>query len=82
MFSAFENLKKIREMQQTLENEKVVVEKDGISVKVSGKMEVEEISLNSSLSFERQEKLLKECINEAFKKVKEAAARKLFQEKP
>ncbi len=80
MFDKLKEFGKLKELQENLEKEIVSVEKEGIFVKANGKMEVEEIRLNRDLSNEKQEVLLKECINEAFRKVKMNAVQKLFSQ--
>ncbi len=69
MFNILKNLKELRELNNLVSSESVVVEKDGVKVKINGKMEVEEIVLNSSLDLNKQQKILKDCFNEAIKKI-------------
>jgi DNA-binding protein YbaB len=79
MFDQFKQLKQMKDLQDKLSKEQAEVEKEGIKVVVNGKMEVEQILLNPSLDKEQQEKLVKECVNDAMKKVQMSAAQKLFQ---
>lgn len=79
MLDKLKQLKELKQMQGELEKERVEVEKNGIKVVLNGKMETEGIVLNSDLSKEEQEKLVKECINEAMKKVQMIAAQKMFK---
>jgi DNA-binding protein YbaB len=79
MFDQLKQLKQMKDLQDKLGKERVEIEKDGIKVAVNGKMEVEEIILNPSLSKEQQEKTVKDCINDAMKKIQISAAQKLFQ---
>lgn len=79
-FDQIKQLKQMKDLQDKLSKEQAVVEKDGIRVAVNGKMEIEEITLNPALGKEQQEKLIKDCVNEAIKKVQMSAAQKLFQE--
>jgi DNA-binding protein YbaB len=72
-------LKQMKEIQDNLSKEQASCEKEGIKATVNGKMEVEEIILNPNLSKEQQEKIAKECINEAMKKVQMSAAQKFMQ---
>lgn len=69
MFDKLKQIKQLRSLQNELSKEKTIVEKDGINVRINGKMEVEYIGLNPELSKERQEKVLKDCINDAMKKM-------------
>lgn len=79
MFDQLKQLGKLKELKDALEKEKKEVEKEGIRVVVNGKLEVEEIKLNPQLDFETQEKIVKECINEAMKKIQMEAAQKMLQ---
>jgi DNA-binding protein YbaB len=78
-FDQLKQIKELKDMQDKLSQEEAVVEREGISVKVNGKMEVQNIILNPALDTEKQQRILKDCINEALKKVQMAAAQKLFQ---
>ena len=78
----FDNLKKIQQLKKikdSLEKEKIEIEKEGIKVIVNFKMEVEEIKLNPDLSQEEQERAIKDCINEAVKKIQMMVAQKMMQ---
>ena len=44
-------------------------EKEGVRIIISGKLEVLDVYLNPNLEIEKQEELVKECFNEAVKKV-------------
>lgn len=79
MFNDFKQLGKLKELKDALEKERKEIEKEGVKVIVNGKMEVEEIKLNSQLDIEKQEMIVKECINEAVKQIREEAAKKMFQ---
>ncbi|MCM8832576.1 MAG: hypothetical protein NC816_01440 [Candidatus Omnitrophica bacterium] len=69
MFNLFKNLKELKQLNDLVSSESVVVEKDGIRIKINGKMELEEIILNPSLDVLKQQKILKELFNEAVRKV-------------
>ncbi len=79
MFDKLKQLKQLKELRDSVSQEKVEVEKNGIKVVVNGKMEIEEIQLNSDLSKEEQETILKECINDSMKKVQMLLASKMSQ---
>jgi len=79
MFDQLKQLGKLKELKDILEKEKKEVEKEGIRVVINGKLEVEEIKLNPQLNFETQERIIKECINEAMKKIQMEAAQKMMQ---
>lgn len=77
MFDKLKELKKLKELHDTLSKERAEVEKDGVKVVVNGKLEVESIQLNPALEKEKQEKLLKDCINDAVKKIQMSMAQKM-----
>ena len=79
MFDKLKQLQQIKQLKDILEKEKREVEKEGVKVIVNGKMEIEEIKLNPQLNFEKQEKIVKDCINEAMKQIQREAAQKMLQ---
>ena len=81
MFDKLRQLKQIKDIQDALKKEVVEIEKEGIKVQMNGKMEVEQITLNPALEKGEQEKILKECFNEAIKKIQMAAFQKISQVK-
>ncbi|MDD5569475.1 MAG: YbaB/EbfC family nucleoid-associated protein [Candidatus Pacebacteria bacterium] len=76
MFDKLKDLKKLRDLDSALGNEILETEKDGIKVVINGKSEIVSIVLNSELGKDRQEQLLKECINEVCGKAKMLMAKK------
>ncbi len=79
MFDKLSQLKQLKEMESALAKEEATVEKGGVKVRVNGKMEIKEVKLNPEVSPERQEETLKDCINEALRKIQIEAAKKMFQ---
>ncbi|MFH1657497.1 MAG: YbaB/EbfC family nucleoid-associated protein [bacterium] len=79
MFEKLKQIKKIKDLQDSLGKEKAEGEKRGIRVIINGKMEIEEIRLNPELGQEDQEKALKDCLNETMRKVQIIAAQKMQQ---
>jgi len=77
MFDKLKQLGKLRELQNILGQEKAEVEKDGVKIVLTGKLEVESVLLNPSLDREKQEKVLKECFNEAIRKINLQIAQKM-----
>jgi len=65
----FEKLKKLKEIQNFLSQEKIEAEKRGVKITINGKMQVEEVCLNPELSKKEQEETLRDCFNEAMKKL-------------
>lgn len=76
MFDKLKQIKQLREMQNIIKKERVEIEKNGIKVIVNGKFEIEEICLNKELNYEEQEKVLKDCLNQAIKEIQLLIARK------
>ena len=79
MLDKLKQLQQLKELRDSVAREKEEVEKKGIRVIINGKMEIEEIHLNPDLSKEEQEEVLKECINEAMKKIQMLLASKMSQ---
>lgn len=79
MFDKLKKIKQLKELQDSLSQEKTEIEKEGIKVVVNGKMEIEQIQLNSELEKERQEEILRQCLNEAMRKVQMTAVQKMSQ---
>jgi len=77
MFEQLKQLKKIQEIQNALKNERIEHEKNGMKVVINGKLEIEEIRLNPALDIEKQQNELRDCLNEAMKKIQMTVARKM-----
>ena len=79
MFDKIKQLAKMKSLQKSIENEEFESEKEGIKVVIDGSFMVKRISLNSGLDKNKQEDILKECLNDAFKKARLAVAQKFSQ---
>lgn len=79
MFDQLKQLKQLKDIQDQLKKEKVEAEKNGVRIFMNGKMEVEEVSLNPELGIEQQEKAVKECVNDAVRKIQTNLAQKMSQ---
>jgi len=77
MFDKLKQLKKLKDLQKSLGREKTDVEKNGIKVTINGNIEIESITLNPELDFSRQERVLKDCINDAVRKIQFTVAKKM-----
>lgn len=78
----FDKMKQLREMKQlsdSLATESAEAEKQGVKVVINGKMNIESIELNSELTKEEQEIILKNCINEAMAKIQKIVAGRMSQ---
>ena len=76
MFDKLKDLKRLKDLESSLGNERVEKEKNGIKVVVNGRAEIMSISLNADLNKEDQEKYLKDCINDAARDAKMIMAKK------
>lgn len=78
MFNPFGDLQKLQQqaqlMQQSLKNEQVTVEKNGVKIIARGDQVIDEIEVDGI-----SEPRLVEAINEAIKKTQELAAKKLIE---
>jgi DNA-binding protein YbaB len=76
MFDKLKQMKQLKEMQESIKNERVEAERHGVKIVINGRFEVESIELNPQLEKELQEKAVKECFNEAVRKAQMAVAQK------
>ena len=81
MFNPFQKIgqinemrKKAMEIQRELQAELLTVEKNGVTVEITGDQKIQKLSSNG-----RSDDDIKEAVNEAVKKSQEVAARKLSQ---
>ena len=79
MFDNLKQLKKLKELRDSLGKERIEIEKEGIKIVINGKMEMEEVKLNSELDIEQQQRIIKDCFNEAVGKIQRIAAEKMMQ---
>jgi len=77
-FKQLGDLKKMRDqamqIQRELQNEEVVVEKNGVNIVITGDQKIKSLETNG-----KGDNDIKDAINEAIKKSQEVAARKLSQ---
>jgi DNA-binding protein YbaB len=76
MFDKLKQLKRLKDFEDSLSKERLEKEIDGTKVVINGKTEIISISLNSELSKEKQEEVLKECINNVSRDAKMIMAKK------
>ena len=77
MFDKLKQLKKLKDLQDSLKKKEIAVEKEGISVVIDGSLKVKEIRINSEIDKSKQENLLRECFNEAMQKAQIEAAKEM-----
>jgi DNA-binding protein YbaB len=78
MFDQLKQLNDLKKIKDVLEKERKTIEKDGVSVTVNGKMEIEDLKLNPEIDIAKQESLVKDCFNQAVKEIQKTAAQKMF----
>jgi len=78
MFDQLKQINELRKIKDALEKERKTVAKDGVSVTVNGKMEIEDIKLNPGMDTASQENIIKQCFNEAVREIQKEAAKKMF----
>lgn len=77
MFDKLKQFKQVKDLQNALAQERVVIEKEGIKIVITGKLEVESVQLNFLLEKEKQEKIVRDCFNEAIKRINLQIAQKM-----
>jgi DNA-binding protein YbaB len=81
MFNKLKQYKDLRSqaksLQDSLSQETVTAEKNGVKVTMDGNMKVTSLSLNQELSKEAQENAAVDCINDAVKKTQKLMAQKM-----
>lgn len=76
MFDKLKQIKQLKDLQNSIKQEKVEIEKEGVKIIMNGSFMVEEIKINPDLDKLKQEKILMECFNEAAKKIQSSVAQK------
>ena len=76
MFDKFKQLKHLKALQEAMEREAITVARQGVEITINGKFEVQEISINPNLEKKEQEIVIKQCFNEAVKKLQMNLAQK------
>jgi DNA-binding protein YbaB len=76
MFDKLKQIAQMKGLQDAIHKEIVEVEKEGVKVSLRGDFSVEQIILNPDLSKDRQEQVLKDCLNDAVKKIQLLAVQK------
>lgn len=65
IFDKFKQIAELKKLQDNLKKETITIEKDGISVVMNGNFEVENLKLNPALDIEKQQEVVKRCLNDA-----------------
>ena len=77
MFDKLKQLKNISRLRGVLAKQKETVEEEGVAVTLNGKLEIEDIKLNTNLDIKKQEEVLKNVFNQAVKKIQIDMAQKM-----
>ena len=65
MLDQIKKIAELKKLQDSFKKEKETVEREGNLVEMNGNFEIENIKLNPELSIERQQEVLKRCLNDA-----------------
>jgi DNA-binding protein YbaB len=68
----------LKKLQDSFKKEKTIVERDGVLVEMNGNFEVIQVKLNPELDTEKQQELLKRCLNEAREIIQKQMAKNLM----
>jgi DNA-binding protein YbaB len=81
MFGKLKQLKDLRDqakkMQTALAGENVTAEKNGVTLVMSGNMEVTSLKISEELKGAHLESALKDCFNDALKRTQKIMAKKM-----
>lgn len=76
MFDKLKQLKQLRDLQKEVQAQKFESEKQGVRAVVNGAMNLEELTLNAAMDAKAQERIAKDCINDAMHKAQVAVSQK------
>lgn len=62
-------MKQAIDIQNSLKQEKITVEKEGVKVVMNGAFEIEDIKLNPEISIDKNESIVKSCLTDANRKL-------------
>lgn len=79
MLDKFQQIKKLKKLQDELGREEMEAEERSTKVVINGKMEIVRVELNPGLEKEEQEKALKGALNKAIKEAQKKAAESFSQ---
>ena len=75
MFDKLKQMNQLRQMQQTIKQQRAEAEKQGVRIVIRGDFEVESIMLNPELDIKSQERAVLQCMNEAKQKIQTMLAK-------
>lgn len=68
-------MNQIRKMQAAMKEMRATAEREGVSVTLDGTLHAESVSLNPDLPVQKQGDLVRDCFNDAAKKIQTEIAR-------
>ena len=77
MFDKLKQINQLRQMQQTIKQQRAEAENHGVRIVMRGDFEVESVTLNPALDIKSQERAVLECMNEAKQKIQTMLAKSL-----
>ncbi len=81
MFNKLKQFKDLRnqakQLQNTLAQETMTIEKGGVKITLNGNLEVQEVQIEEGLSKEKIEESTKNAINDGIKKMQRVMAKKM-----
>lgn len=80
MFEKLKQIKELRDLQKSMQNQRIELEDQGIKVVINGTMKIEQLVLNAELDHASQARAVKDLINKAIEKLQKdiASSLKLF----
>ncbi len=78
VFDQIKKMAELKKLQDSFKKEREIVERDGISVEINGNFEIESIKLNPELSIDKQQEVLKRCLNEARETIQKRLAKMMM----
>lgn len=79
MFDQLKQLKNLSRLRSILKKQRETIQEEGIEITIDGNLEVENIRLNTKLSKEKQEEILKQIFNKAVKRIQKDVAQEISQ---
>lgn len=64
-------------LQNIMSQQSITVDKNGVKLTINGNFEITNLTINNELSKEKLEQMLKECFNDATKKIQRVVAEKM-----
>ena len=76
MFDKLKQIKQLRDLQKEVQAQKFDSERQGVRVVVNGAMQIEEVVLSAEMDAKSQERIVKDCLNDAMHKAQTAVSQR------